>query len=235
MFYYYQIRTHHHQTEHVPHVVCPVCHTAGHLQMSIMQKYMWMLGPVFPYAKHAVAFCEHCNNYIPKVRWTDEMDSAFQELKQGLKTPGRLYRGLLVFPLAIVLVIGAVMLFVKTKANKQQNNQALIKEAIAHPRKGDIFQITHSDGTNTYYTYFRVAGSQGDSVYFNPSKVRITDVKNMKEWDQIPVESNAYETDVLGFSISGSKESDMFKYKDQVSEYGIVWSLYRDGTLYKKY
>jgi hypothetical protein len=235
MFFYYQVRTHHHQTEAVPQLTCPVCHTTGHLQMSIMQKYMWVLGPIAPSGKYAVAFCEHCNNYIPKVRWTDEMDSAYQRLKQGIKTPGRLYRGLIVFPLAMALIIGAVMLYVKTSNNKKEDNQALIKEAIKNPQKGDIFQITQSDGTHTNYTYFKVASSRGDSIYFNPSKVHITDMKKMKEWDEIPVAADAYETTQIGFSISQSQAADMFTYATQPAQYGMVWSLYRNGTLYKKY
>ena len=235
MFFYYQIRNHHYKTEAAPHITCPVCHTAGGVHISIMQKYMWVLGPIVPSGKFAMALCEHCNNYVPKVRWTDEMDSTFQSLKQGLKTPGRLYRGLVVFPLAIALIIGAIVLFTKVKSNKQQNNQALIKEAIAHPRKGDIFQINQSDGTNTNYTYFKVAESRGDSVYIYPSTVHLTDMKNMDQWDEIPVADDAYEKTPISFSISQAQTSDMFMYNTQPAQYGIVWSLYRDGQLYKKY
>lgn len=235
MFLYYQVRTHHYKTEAVRQVICPVCNTGGHLQMSIMQKYMWTLGPVAPSSKYAVAFCGHCNHYVPKVKWTDEMDSSFRTLKQGLKTPGRLYRGLLVFPLMIALVVGIALFFIKTDHQKQQNNQVLIKEAISKPRKGDIFQITHTDGTHTYYTYFRVAGSRGDSIYFNPSKVQITDIKKMKEWDEVPLTNGAYEQGQIGFSISQSQAADMFTYVSQPVQYGLVWSLYRNGHLYKKF
>ena len=235
MFFYYQVRNHHYKTEAVAHVACPICHTTGHLHISIMQKYMWVLGPVAPSGKFAMAFCEHCNSYIPKVKWTDEMDSAYQGLKHGLKTPRRLYRGLIVFPIVMALIIGTILIYMKVNKNKQQNNQALIVDAVAHPHKGDIFQITHSDGTNTYYTYFKVAGSRGDSIYFNPSSVHITDIKKMKEWDEIPVEDNAFEETQLGFSISQSQRSNMFIYNTEPAQYGIIWSLYRDGHLYKKY
>lgn len=235
MFFYYQIRNHHHKTEAVPQLTCPVCHTTSQVHISIMQKYMWLLGPIVPSGKFAMALCEHCNNYIPKVKWTDEMDSVFQSLKKDVRTPRRLYRGLIVFPLFIALIVGVILLYVKFSSNKQQNNQALIKEAIAHPRKGDIFQITHSNGTNTYYTYFKVSAIRGDSIYFNPSVVHITDGKKMSEWDEIPVADNAYEQTQIGFSISKSVTSDMFVYATDPPQYGMVWSLYRDGHLYKKY
>lgn len=235
MFFYYQVRTHHHKTENVPALPCPVCHTAGHLQMNLMQKYMWVLGPVAPSGKYAVAYCEHCSQYTPKVKWTDEMDAAFRRLKQDAITPGRLYRGLLVFPLLVAAVIGIALLFVKGSQHKQENNQALIKEAIAHPKPGDIFQITHTDGTKADYTYFKVARVQGDSVYVNPSKIHITDVKKMKEWDEVPTGADAFEPHQIGFSIAATQKMDMFTYATQPVQYGMVWSLYRDGTLYKKY
>jgi hypothetical protein len=235
MFIYYQIRRHHYKTEAVPYVTCPVCHTEGYLQMSILQKYMWQLGPVAPSAKYAIAWCEHCENYVPKVKWTDAMDQAFRSLKQGLKTPLRLYRGLIVIPLLAALLIGGILLFVKVKDHKQHNNQALIKEAILHPRAGDIFQITHTDGTHADYTYFKVVNSKGDSIYVQPSKIHLTDVKNMKQWDEIPTSSNDYEAQPVSFSIAASQESDMFTYRTQPVQYGMVWSLWRDGTLYKKY
>ena len=232
MFFYYQVRTHHHKTEVLPHLACPLCHEAGQLNISVLQKYMWVLGPVAPSGKYAVAFCEHCNQYIPKVRWTDEMDREFNNLKKDVKTPGRLYRGLLVFPLAVAAIIGVTLLFVKTKNNKQQNNQALVKEAIAHPRVGDIFQITHTDGTKADYTYFKVVSTSRDSVYVKPGKAHLKDVKN---WDDIPVEDNAYEAQPVGFSMKDTKTTDMFKYATEPVQYGLVWSLYRDGQLYKKY
>lgn len=235
MFFYYQTRTHHYKTAAIPHLTCPVCHTASKLNISILQKYMWVLGPVAPSRKYAVAFCEHCSNYITKVKWTDEMDASFRSLKQGLKTPGRLYRGLIVFPLIVAAVIGVTLLFVKGSQRKQQNNQALIKEAIAHPKPGDIFQITHTDGSIADYTYFKVAQINGDSVYVNPSNRHYTSPKDMKKWDEVPTEASAFEPQLMAFSISATQKTDMFTYATQPVEYGMVWSLFRDGTLYKKY
>jgi hypothetical protein len=193
---------------------------------------MWVLGPISPSFKYAIAYCENCSNYIPKVKWTNEMDSSYQSLKQGLATPARLYRGLIVFPLTVLLVIITAMLFVKYGNAKKQDNTTLINDAIVHPHHGDIFQITHTDGTNVYYTYFRVAGSKGDSIYFNPSKVHLKDIK---AWDDIPTNNSAYEPQQVGFSIKESQAKNMFVYNTQPIQYGMVWSLWKDGKLYKKY
>lgn len=232
MFFYYQIRNHHYKTEAIPYLTCPVCSVSGHLHMSILQKYMWQLGPVAPSSKYAIAYCESCSNYVPKVKWTDEMDSAYRSLKQGLKTPLRLYRGLLVFPLLVMSLIGGTLLFIKYKDVKRVDNKAFIAQAVAHPLAGDIYQITHTDGQNTYYTYFKVTRSSGDSIYFNPSKIRIKDVK---VWDDIPMDATAYEPKEIAFSISESQKDDMFKYHTQPEEYGMIWGLWKDGKLYKKY
>jgi hypothetical protein len=232
MFFYYQVRTHHHKTEVVEQLTCPLCHTAGQVHISVLQKYMWVLGPIAPSGKYAVAYCEHCNQYIPKVRWTNEMDKDFNLLKKDVKTPGRLYRGLIVFPLAVAAIIGVTLLVVKSRNNKQQDNQALVKDAIAHPHAGDIFQITHTDGTKADYTYFKVTGTKGDSVFVKPGKTHLNDVK---EWDNIPEDDSAYEGQTIGFSIRESQASDMFKFATEPPQYGLVWSVYRDGKLYKKY
>jgi hypothetical protein len=72
-------------------------------------------------------------------------------------------------------------------------------------------------------------------VYVNPSNRHFTNPKDMKKWDEIPTEADAFEPEQLAFSISATQKTDMFTYATQPIEYGMVWSLYRDGTLYKKY
>lgn len=160
------------------------------------------------------------------------MDSTYRSLKQGLVTPRRLYRGLLVFPLIVLALVGCILLFIKYKDVKQVDNKTVIAQAVATPKPGDIFQITHTDGKNTYYTYFKVTRSVGDSIYFNPSKIQIKDVKI---WDNIPTEQSAYEPQEIAFSISESQKDDMFKYHTQPEQYGMIWGLWKDGKLYKKY
>jgi len=125
-----------------------------------------------------------------------------------------------------------VILFVKIGQGKKENNQAFVKNAIIHPKAGDIFQITYTDGTNADYTYYKVARSTRDSIYLNPGK---THLKSTEQWDKIPIGSDAYEASSVGFSIKQSQDSDMFTFPTNPPHYGMVWSLYRDGKLYKKY
>ena len=234
MFYYYQIRNHHYKTEAVPNVSCPLCQASGHLHMSILQKYTWMAGPMAPSSKYAIAWCENCDKYIPKVKWTDEMDTAYVQLKQGLKTPARLYRGLWVMPLLIVALIGSVLLFVKISSGRQKKNQNFVLDATLQPRPGDIFQINHSIGQSTYYTYYKVVRASTDSVYIQEAVDQPADIK---AWDNIPTEAAAYEPEQIAFSLAKIKSMDgMFsREEDGTPVYGLVWGVWRDGELHKKY
>jgi hypothetical protein len=233
MFYYYQIRNHHYKTEAAPYVKCPLCGRPGFMHMSIMQKYTWMIGPLAPMAKYAIAWCENCGQYIPRVKWTDEMDTAYVGLKQGLKTPTRLYRGLWVMPLIIVAFIGTLLTVIYTTNHRQQNNQSFVKEVTANPQPGDIFQINHSMGQSTYYTYFKVARTTGDSVYIQEAAEHPTD---MKDWDkEVPTNPTAYVPEEMAFSLSKLREMDMFTWGPNGTEYGLVWGVWRNGQLHKKY
>ena len=187
-----------------------------------------------PSARYAIAWCENCNQYIPKVRWTDDMDTAYVHLKQGLKTPARLYRGLWVMPLLIVALVGGVFLFISLSSGRQKKAQAFVQEATLQPQVGDIFQINHSMGQSTYYTYYKVARTTTDSVYVQESTEHPTD---MKDWDNIPTDATAYETKQTAYSLDKIKSMDgMFSQEENgVPAYGLVWGIWRNGELHKKY
>lgn len=232
MFYYYQIRNHHYKTEAVPLVLCPLCRTAGAMRMSVQQKYYWMVGPVAPSSKYAIAWCENCNNYIPKVKWTDDMDNAYQALKVGLHTPRRLYRGLLVFPIVVAAFIGVILLVINISDARHKNNAALVKEAVMHPHPGDIFQVLQSNGSVYDYTYYKVSRAEGDQIYLLPS---IVHKKDTKKWDNVPVQKSDYATEEKLFSIARSAADDMFQTDGEHPEYNMIYGVYKDGELTKKY
>jgi hypothetical protein len=233
MIYYYQIRNHHYKTEPVPQVTCPLCNTTGGMSMSIQQKYVWMIGPMAPSARYAIAQCTHCENLIPKVKWTDEMDAAYQLLKRDITTPRRLYRGMIVLPLLLIAFIGAILFTISSSAGRQKNHAAAVKEGIRHPSPGSIFQVIHSAGGNSYYTYFKVARSDSDSLYLLPAHVQKTD---MTDWDKVPTEAGAYEQQPLAVSISKTSSDDMFTYgSSNAPEYGIIYGIWKNGELIKKY
>lgn len=191
-----------------------------------------MIGPMMPSSKYAIAWCEHCNQYIPKVKWTDEMDIAYQALKHGLKTPRRMYRGLLFIPLGVAAFIGIISLIISLVDNRHKSNAAAVTKAIAHPHPGDIFQILRSNGSQVVYTYFKVSHTNGDSIYLKPSTVQKSD---SKDWDDVPVKESDYQTGEASFSISQSAKNDMFLEEGEHKEYDMVWGVWSDGKLTKKY
>lgn len=202
--------------------------------MSILQKYTWMVGPMAPSAKYAIAWCENCDKYIPKVKWTDEMDVAYVQLKQGLKTPARLYRGLWVMPLIVIAFIATILLVINITSGRQKKNQAFVQEATLQPRSGDIFQIIHSVDQSTYYTYYKVARTSSDSVYMQEATEHLSDRKG---WDNIPLVTAAYEPKQMAFSLAEIKSMDgMFSWRENgMLANGIVWGVWRNGELHKKY
>ena len=232
MIYYYQVRNHHYKTEKVPLVICPLCRTAGDVHMSIQQKYIWMLGPMAPSSKYAIAYCEHCGNYIPKVKWTNDMDIVYQPLKKGLVTPRRLYRGLWVFPLVVAAFVGIILLVISITDGRQRSNAAAVKEAIANPHPGDVFQVIRNRSNTLDYTYLKVTRSNGDSLYLLPSNVHLTDRKG---WNDVPTEASAYEAQPMVFSLSKSAAEEMFTYGDMPAEYNMVYGVWKNGELIKKY
>lgn len=233
MFYYYQIRTHHYKTEAVPAVTCPLCKTTGGLSMDLQQKYTWMVGPWAPSLKYAIAQCSHCENLIPRVKWTDEMDEAFQRFKKGLKTPARFYRGLWVFPLILAAFAGAIFLVAGISNNRQKHNAASVKQSILSATPGQVFQVINSSNGQASYMYFKVERSEGDSLYLLPS---VTQRVDMVGWDEVPVEPAAYRSQAIVVSKSRSASEDLFLFDSAgVPHYGMVYGVFKDGELTKKY
>ncbi len=194
-----------------------------------------MIGPMSPSSKYAIAWCAHCNNYIPKVKWTDEMDIFFTRLKRDIKTPRRLYRGLWVMPLILVAFVGTILLVINISNSNHQSRAAAVKEAVLHPHPGDIFQVIQSGGNSNnsaVYTYFKVDHADGDNLYLIPSTVQKPD---MTDWDNVPTEAGAYTKPPLVISLSKTDDGDMFTYGDNGREYGIVYGVWKNGELIKKY
>ncbi|RYY54338.1 MAG: hypothetical protein EOO09_14780 [Chitinophagaceae bacterium] len=234
MFIYYQIRNHHYRTEAVPAVTCPLCNHRGRMQMSILQKYTWLAGPMAPSAKYAIAWCENCNQYIPRVKWTDEMDTTYVQLKQGLRTPARLYRGLWVLPLLLVLLVGGILAAISISSGNSRANQAFVLDATLHPKPGDIFQVTHSAGQENFYTWYKVSRITADSVYMQEAKEHAVELNDL---DDIPATASDFQSSEKSFSLAETRSLDGMFAKDENGQraFDLVFGVWRDGKLHKKY
>ncbi|MBE7174480.1 MAG: hypothetical protein INR73_28165 [Williamsia sp.] len=235
MFYYYQLRNHHYKTEALPLLLCPLCLHAGSVSMSVMQKYYWLAGPLAPSSRYAIAWCEHCGNYIPKVKWSDEMDLFYNHLKKGTSTPPRLYLGLWVMPLLTAAFVGVLLLAINVSNSRSQSRAAAVTDAVMHPQPGTIFQVVTTTDSNTpLYTYFKVDHAAGDSLYLLPCNVQRTDAM---DWDDVPTAAGSYIQPpfVVSLPDTAGGSSDMFTWGSQGHKYAIVEGVWTEGKLLKKY
>ena len=79
MFFFYEIRDHHHKTIDLQDQTCPVCKNRGTMKMHFMQNYAFFFGPMMPYTKHAVVECESCQTTIPNKKWTKELEAIYKD------------------------------------------------------------------------------------------------------------------------------------------------------------
>jgi hypothetical protein len=104
MIYYYEIRSQELKTVDLKEETCPLCKHKGNVVLSIMQKYMWMWGPIVPQHKYGVLECDACEAIVPADKWNDEVKGVFKVYKSQAATPTRLWRGARVFLIFGILI-----------------------------------------------------------------------------------------------------------------------------------
>jgi hypothetical protein len=97
MIYYYEIRSQLLKSVELKEETCPLCKHKGKVELNILQKYMWMWGPMVPQNKYGLLECDACDAVIPADKWNDEVKGNYKIYKTQLKTPSRLWRGARVF------------------------------------------------------------------------------------------------------------------------------------------
>ncbi|NLR59177.1 hypothetical protein HGH93_13765 [Chitinophaga polysaccharea] len=205
MFIIYEIRTQEHKTVAHPEVTCPLCQQQGGVHIAIRQRYIWWLGPICPTRKFGIAWCERCDEKIPNVKWSKPLEQAYRNDRSSVKTPLRLWRGMLV--IGGLLATLSVVAMVKTKIRAVDTSAQT--EYFAHPQVGDIY-YAHTGGelkvegnsassVNEVYALFKVVKVDGDSVFVvqgNGSRVstagNIINEYTSGFWDDIEKETTAY-------------------------------------------
>lgn len=189
MIFFYQIRTLTHQVVLCPDLVCPLCRETGGVEIGIYQKYAWMIMPMWPEHKYGMAACTHCNQTIPNLKWTDELEQRYDQLKEKIRTPLNLWRGLLINPLLLLAFAGVIagIVFIIAQKNKDRTagNKDLLRTFIAAPKEGDLYRtMIYKDGVNPgfNYTYLRYAGRSGDTLFVEKLKKEVSTYGN---WDKL--------------------------------------------------
>ncbi|HVI47879.1 MAG TPA: hypothetical protein VM802_23625 [Chitinophaga sp.] len=211
MIIIYQIRTLDHKTEHCPDVTCPLCKEKGGIHIHVSQRYIWWFGPMVPSAKIGEAWCDRCDKRIPNLKWNKELSQRFKAIKSSIKTPLRLWRGLIVIAsLFVVGYIAGVILTAKRTASKQAFEERMTKY-VTSPQPGDIIYgntggtlirtASYATTTNQVYALFKVVKVDGDSIFVvqgNASRIGTAEkpVFDFKDgfWEDLEKETTGYGT-----------------------------------------
>ncbi|RQO67720.1 hypothetical protein DBR43_24700 [Pedobacter sp. KBW06] len=215
MFFIYQIRTLTHKVTPCNDLSCPLCGSKAGLELAILQKYAWFLMPMWPEGKFGVAYCGSCQQKIPNVKWTDELEERYYQLKKQTKTPLNLWRGLFINPLLLAAFIGVIAgtVYILAQGNKrnQIENKVLLSEYIAAPKAGDLYRVAVlvTEPTPSYnYTYFRYMNISGDTLFVEKLK---TGLPTYGSWDQLnTTEPNAFDGKKIPLSHSVFKKNQDF-------------------------
>ena len=104
MFYYYEIRSYSLKTVELKEETCPLCKHKGKIELNILQKYLWMWGPIVPQHKYGVLECDVCDAVIPANKWNEEVKRVYKIYKAQTKTPTRMWRGARVFLIFFIFI-----------------------------------------------------------------------------------------------------------------------------------
>jgi hypothetical protein len=182
MFYYYEIRSCPLKEVELKEETCPLCKHKGKVVLSIMQKYMWMWGPIVPQHKYGVLECDACEAIIPADKWNDEVKGVFKVYKSQAATPSRLWRGARVFLIFFLLIFGFAGLiklgvlkdnpfgFKNDMETIEQTSEALKdikKETVLYVsvHKNELNKKTGQMDTKFFYTIFAVVDIKDDLAF----------------------------------------------------------------------
>lgn len=168
MMVYYQIRHYLHGSTACPQVTCPLCKHKGGINIAIRQRYTWFLGPVAPGAKYGLAGCDICRKAVPDRKWTDELERCYRSLSARVKTPLRLWMGVMIVPVICAIVVFTGDFLLSQQRSNEETNEYLIREYVAHPRAGDVYQvIVRGRKGDVYHTYIKYNRIAGDTLFVN--------------------------------------------------------------------
>jgi hypothetical protein len=181
MIYYYEIRSQLLKSVELKEETCPLCKHKGKIELSVMQKYMWMWGPMVPQYKYGVLECDACDTVIPADKWNDEVKGVFKVYKSQAATPKRLWRGARVFLIFFTVIFsfaGLMKLGVlkenpfgfKNDAETMEKTSKLIKEV----REGSVLFAQVSimkeranaiESTDSHYEIIKIERINGDKAF----------------------------------------------------------------------
>lgn len=197
MMLFYQTRSHFHKTVDLPNTTCSHCNNRGTLKMYLMQHYTWMFGPIIPGNKYALIQCDVCETKMPNTLWTKELDAIYKQEKKALKTPFRMWRGMIFMSLLFIIPYSLTKLNIIKKAPTKPliTTVNAVKLDTKNFIEGDVLFIS-IDKTNKEYaslydfTLVKIIKIEGDKTilkkytelfdFKDQNSLRLSDVTNAK-------------------------------------------------------
>ena len=152
MIIFYQERFHHHKTIDLPNETCTNCGNRGTMKMYMMQKYVWLFGPLLPSKKYAIIECSFCDNKIPSSDWNKKTEEIYHKEIKAIKTPVRMWRGGVLMVLLFLIPYTLIKLKVLKKATVKPLMETVNtkKPDCKNFKVGDVLFIS-TDKTNKNY------------------------------------------------------------------------------------
>lgn len=142
--------------------------------------------PMWPAGKYGMATCNNCNQKIPAVKWTDEIEARYLLLKKNVKAPSRLWRGLFVVPLLFAAFLSIVVWVVTSGSNSYKGSKnsemAHLKEYLAKPKEHDLYRVMTISNNQIAYTYLKYASVSGDTLFVYPMKEKVS---GFNQWGKL--------------------------------------------------
>jgi hypothetical protein len=139
---------------------CSSCGTQNSVAMHVIQRYahvFWI--PFFPTGKIGVSQCDHCKQTLRTKEMPPALKGEYENLKGQTKTPLWMFIGLALLAIIIVSVVV-----------DENRKSAASAQYIKHLQPNDLLETKTEDG----YTYLKVTGVTGDTVYVKSNKQAAT-------------------------------------------------------------
>lgn len=218
MLIVYQIRSHHHKTIDLSNEECPLCKEKTTLQMHMMQKYTWWFGPMAPANKYAVLECQSCQKTIPNKLWTDEFDAIYAKNKATIKTPLRMWRGLIVIPSIFLILYITIKLGIKNPLGLRDDTQTLseVSEAVKNVKVNDVYFASMIEGSRmTNYKVIKITRIEDDKAYIKIYPEPYQNFQDMYDIEKADLDESKFSVEEKIIQLEGFKANqNLTEYKE---------------------
>lgn len=224
MMLFYQVRSHFHKTVDLPKHTCASCNNRGTMEMRFMQKYVWMFGPIMPNNKYAIVACQVCENQVPITSWTKELDGIYKQEKKTLKTPFRMWRGMIIMLLIFIIPYTLFSLNILKIANPATEKQieSVIISNVKDFKKGDVLFISLNTSSKIdYHTLANVVETEGAKTilkkysekfeYMDKDKLTLSSLDHSKFIEEIAVKTEPLRGksgNLIPYTLAPEKKND---------------------------